>query len=89
MDLSSAAALAVEFDPNVTLAKVRALGVGLLAVALILASLVGVFGPGRKGNVRKSWDISLATFIALLPAFIAGVGALAFASATFGWFGLG
>jgi hypothetical protein len=82
-----AAVLAGEgFDPVEPANRVRAFLIVLLALALIIASLVGVVTAGRRGNNAKALNITTATMLSLIPAAIAvGIGALAFAGGVFDW----
>lgn len=64
----------------------RALLVLFLGIALLIASISAIIGPGRRGNNAKSASIGSASVIGLIPGVIGvGIGALAFGSAFLGW----
>lgn len=75
------------FDPNGTITTLQAVGLGVIALALICVTAIAIFGPSRKGNIKKSFDISASTIISLFPLFIVIIGVSVFAGAFFGWFG--
>lgn len=86
-DLVSRAALAaVEFDPQKSLNILKGVVIGLLGLGLLVVSAAAIFGPARKGNTRKTWDITSAALVALIPGALGAAGiALAFGIAVWGW----
>ncbi len=86
MDPFIVAVQAIQVDPNQSVNIIRALVIGLLGLGFLVAGVAAVFGPGRKGNTRRSWDIASASLVALVPAVIGAGGiALALGMAVFGW----
>lgn len=76
-----------DFNPNETFSRARAIAIALLSLFLIFVSVVAVLGPGRKGNTRKSVDIGVSSFIALIPGAIGVLGiGVVFASEVLGYF---
>lgn len=76
------------FNPLGTISTLQQVGLAVVALALVVITAIALFGPARKGNIKKSFDISTASIIALFPLFIVvGVGVTLFASGFFGWFG--
>ena len=73
------------FDPLTSLSTLQTWAVAALGLACLVVGLRIIFGPAGKGQVRKSWDMSLSALIGLLPIFIGlGFGAVAFANGLFG-----
>lgn len=74
------------FDPAASVTNFRALLLGLVSLALIVISLVGLFVAARKGNPGRAASIVAATVICLVPLALAvGVGAAAFGAAFLDW----
>ena len=73
-------------DPTQTVDILRALGVGVASLVLILVGIVAIFGPGRKGNSSGAFRILGATLVGLIPLVIGvSIGAVAFGAAFLGW----
>ena len=76
----------ITLDPTSTVNRARLILIAVLSAGLILVSVAAVFGPGRKGNTRRTVDILLATVIALIPGVIGALGVgLAVGAAFLGW----
>lgn len=76
----------ITLDPTSVTTRVRAVVIGVIGVGLLIVSAAAVLGPGRKGNTRRSVDITVASIIALVPAVLGAAGIfLAFGAAVLGW----
>lgn len=84
--LTATAIAAANANPNQSIGVFRVFVIGLIGLAFLVAGLAAVFGPGRKGNTRKSWDIAAASLIGLIPIAIGAAGiALALGASLLGW----
>lgn len=85
--LTTAIPAGFSFNPTSTLDNLQLIALGVVVLALFVLSAISLFGPARKGNVKRSFDISLSSIISLFPIFLAGIGVTVFAGSFFGWFG--
>jgi high-affinity K+ transport system ATPase subunit B len=75
-------------DLNNGVSQFRLLAVGVLGLALIIVSVIGVFTAGRRGNASKGASIVGTVLICLIPAGIGGgLAAIALGHAFLGWGG--
>lgn len=76
----------INFNPNDMATNIRALLIVILGLAGMYISLMALLGPGKQGNTRKTWDIVLASSMAMIPGALglAGIG-LALGAAIFNW----
>lgn len=67
---------AVTIDPITLKDKVMGILLIVLTIVLVWVSIMSVMTHGKSGNTRRSWDVSAASILALLPAAIgiSGIG---------------
>ena len=80
-DLQAAAA----FNPGEASGKFRALFAGLIVAALLFVSLVALVKYGRKGDASGGAKVTGAVFLCLIPAAMAGLGAVAILTGSLKW----